>query len=329
MAYDALAEVDAFAFVDAAQPHAGRARAILRAHPEVRGLIGPAPSTFLVLIALVGAQIAVALALRGAPIWLIVLAAYTLGAVINCGVLNMIHEACHGLIFRSRRLNVFAAFVANLGSFWPQVETFFRYHLPHHRHLGDYDRDATVPRVWEARLVGRSKASKLLWLFFFAVIYPFRVAGMQVGPARKSWIATNFSFQLCWLTLLFILGGWLAILYLLLSFYFHFGLHPLNAIALQEHLFVRRGQESYSYYGIGNWITLNAGYHVEHHDIPYIPWSRLRRLRALAPEFYEEAHSYNSWSGLVADFVRDRRWSLWARAVRTKAGRPGNSSPGA
>ncbi len=328
MTIDALCETDAFLCSDTAQPHLGRTRAILRAHPEVRDLLGPAPSTFLLLLALVGAQTAVALALSEAPVWLLVLVAYTVGAVINCAVLNMVHEACHGLIFRSRRWNIFAAFVANLGSMWPQVETFFRYHLPHHLYLGDYDRDATIPRDWEARLIGRSWVLKILWLIFFAFLYPFRVVGMQVGPARRSWAAINVTLQLLWLSLLYALGGWQPILYLFFSFYFHFGLHPLNAIALQEHLFVRRGQESYSYYGIGNWITFNAGYHVEHHDFPYIAWSRIRRLRALAPEYYEQSHSYESWSGLMADFVRDRRWSLWARVVRARADGPERQAHG-
>lgn len=282
----------------------------------MRALVGPAPSTFAVLLALVAAQTATALALSNAPVWLLALVAYTLGALLNCAVLNMVHEACHGLIFRSRRWNVAAAFVANLGSLWPQVETFFRYHLPHHRHLGDYDRDATIPRDWEARLVGRSRVGKLLWLICFAFIYPFRVAGMDVGPARRSWIAVNALLQAGWLGLLYGIGGWQPILYLFLAFYFHFGLHPLNAIALQEHFATRGGQESYSYYGIGNWLTLNAGYHVEHHDMPYIPWSRLPRLTALAPEFFRGEQSYSSWSGLIGDFVRDRRWSLWARTVR-------------
>ena len=313
---DALSAEDGFIPADSAEPHISRARAILRSHPEVRDLTGPAPSTFLLLLALVGAQITIALWLCDRPLWMLALAAYTVGAVVNCGVLNMIHEACHGLIFRGRRWNRLAAYIANLGTFWPSVEAFFHYHLPHHRYLGEYERDTTIARRWEARMIGRSGLRKVLWFVFFAVIYPFRIRGMNVGRVDNRRIAFNFALQIAWWAVLYGIGGWQPIAYLALSFYFHFGLHPLNAIALQEHVFVHAGEESYSYYGVGNWITFNAGYHVEHHDMPSIPWSRLQRLRRLAPEFYEGRHPYYSWTGLIVAFVRDRRWSLWARATR-------------
>jgi|GEM_PF-194998 len=309
-------EIDEFTLVDTAEPHLSRARAILRAHPEVRALIGPAPSTFLVLLALVAAQNGLALSLRNATAWKLVVVAYAVGAVINCAVLNMIHEGCHNLIFRSRRWNLVAAYIANLGALSPYVETFYHYHLPHHRYLGIYDRDTTIPREWEARCVGRGALRKLLWVLFFPLLYSFRVSHMSVGRPAVRRVALNFAVQAAWWTLLYSLGGWRPIIYLSLSFYLHFGLHPLNAIALQEHLMVRPQEESYSYYGIGNWIALNAGYHVEHHDMPYIPWSRVRRLRALAPEFYEGRHAYYSWTGLMLQFVGNRRWSLWSRVVR-------------
>lgn len=318
MTGDALSEIDQFTLLDTAEPHVSRARAILKAHPEVRALVGPTPSTFLVLLALVSGQTALALSLQHASIWMLIFVAYTVGAVINCAVLNMIHEACHNLIFRSRRWNLFAAYVANLGTLSPYVETFYHYHLPHHRYLGIYDRDTTIPRDWEARLVGRSALRKLVWFVFFPLLYPFRVRNMSVGQPPTHRVVLNFAVQAGWLTLLYSIGGWVPIIYLALSFYLHFGLHPLNAIALQEHLFIHRGQESYSYYGIGNWITFNAGYHVEHHDMPHVAWSRLRRLRQLAPEFYDGNHAYYSWTGLILQFVLDPRWSLWARALRTK-----------
>lgn len=319
MPYSALTDVDAFLPATHSEPHIGRARAILRQHPEVKRLVGPSAWTMVLTVALVAAQVGIALAIRNVPWWVLALVAYTIGAVINCGVLNMIHEASHNLIFRSRRWNRVAAYVANLGAFSPYVETFYHYHLPHHRHLGDYDRDMTMARDWEARWVGRSAWRKAVWFLFFPAIYPFRVARTSLGKPARRRLLLNFCIQFVWLGFLYQLGGWPAIAYLVLSFYFHFGLHPLNAIALQEHFYVKPDEESYSYYGIGNWITFNAGYHVEHHDMPFVPWFRLPALRRIAAEFYEGRHGYRSWTGLILRFVFDRRWSLWARAARSHA----------
>src|SRR4051812_25118383 len=56
--------------------HRQRARAILRAHPEVKELFGNTPSTTFWCLLSAGLQIAIALAVSHFPCWVMLLAAY-------------------------------------------------------------------------------------------------------------------------------------------------------------------------------------------------------------------------------------------------------------
>ena len=67
-------------------PHTGRARAIIKAHPEVRQLMGRNPWTILIALSVVSLQTALAFGfgrLGFAYWWLILLAAYGVGAFAN------------------------------------------------------------------------------------------------------------------------------------------------------------------------------------------------------------------------------------------------------
>jgi fatty acid desaturase len=60
------------------------------------------------------------------------------------------------------------------------------------------------------------------------------------------------------------------------------------------------------------------GYHNEHHDLPSIPWNNLPKLRAMAPEYYDNLKYHSSWSRLLLQFVFDKRYSLYSRVERMK-----------
>jgi sphingolipid delta-4 desaturase len=64
------------------------------------------------------------------------------------------------------------------------------------------------------------------------------------------------------------------------------------------------------------------GYHNEHHDLPSIPWNNLPKLRAMAPEFYNNLKYHSSWSRLLFQFIFDRRYSLYSRVERTETDEP-------
>jgi sphingolipid delta-4 desaturase len=84
------------------------------------------------------------------------------------------------------------------------------------------------------------------------------------------------------------------------------GLHPCAGHFISEHYVfphLDATQETYSYYGKLNWLTWNVGYHNEHHDFPYVPWSRLPALKKLAPEFYDNLAVCDSWTGVIWDYI--------------------------
>jgi len=121
--------------------------------------------------------------------------------------------------------------------------------------------------------------------------------------------------------------GWTALLYLFLSSAFAIGLHPVGARWIQEHYLTFPGsQETFSYYGPMNLLALNVGYHNEHHDLMRVPWTRLPRLKALAPELYQPLHSHRSWTALLLRFLFDPSLSLYSRVTRAPAP-PGAARP--
>ena len=101
------------------------------------------------------------------------------------------------------------------------------------------------------------------------------------------------------------------------------GFHPVGARWIQEHYTLDPVQETFSYYGGLNLLTLNVGYHNEHHDFAVIPWNRLPKLRAMAPEFYDTLKYHNSYMRLWLQFLFDSRYNLFSRVERSGPGKAG------
>lgn len=309
-----------FARTDEREPHRDRTKAILQAHPEVRDLIGKNPATFFIILFTVALQITLAALLRDAPWWMIALVAYGVGAFADHALFVMVHECAHNLIFRSTWKNMMAAMLANLPQFFPSAVSFKRYHLKHHSFQGVHELDADLPGYWEAKLINNYSIGKALWLLLFPVFQITRTSRTREIPIVDRWIVLNWILQVSFNVAIWIALGPKAFAYILLSFFFSVGLHPLGARWIQEHYLTAGPQETYSYYGALNTVALNVGYHNEHHDFPSVPWNRLPALKRAAPEAYEPLVAHYSWTKLLLRFLFDQELSLFSRMVRATRG---------
>ena len=298
------------------EPHLERTRKILAAHPEIKKLFGNNRATFWIVLATVAVQIVAAVAFAQTPFWVQLLVAYTLGAACNHALWVMIHDCTHNLVFRTSAANSWLAIFANLPFVFPSAMSFRIYHLKHHLHQGDFDRDADLPRPFEARLVGNSALRKAIWMLFFFASQLVRVPFLKGIPFMTRWVAVNLVVQMSSMVALVYVAGWGALVYLFASSVFSIGLHPLGARWIQEHYTFQGNQETYSYYGPLNTIALNVGYHNEHHDFMKVPWNRLPEVRRIASEFYDTLYYHTSWTKLLLRFIFDPNLSLYSRVIR-------------
>jgi len=126
------------------------------------------------------------------------------------------------------------------------------------------------------------------------------------GYRRSSlvyWAVVYPALCLSMLAALYWLGGWMPVLYLVLSAVFLTGFaHPwmFGLILGNAHFHGHRHyQPTSSYYGFMNRLTLNHGLHTEHHDLAGVPWNHLPKIRRIAPEFYDDLHEIKSYVGLA------------------------------
>jgi len=304
------------------EPHRIRTKLILKAHPKVRQLIGKNPATFWFILGIVSLQVVIAWVLRDKPWWVMLAAAYLVGAFANHALFVMIHECAHNLLFRKKAWNTWAGILANLPQIFPSSVSFQRYHIKHHSFQGNHDLDADLPDYWEARLVNNSFWGKVMWFLLYPVFQAVRTFRLkEIRPVDK-WVILNWGVQMAFNVAIWLVFGPQAFFYLLLSFFFSVGLHPLGARWIQEHyLVLDEHQETYSYYGILNTVAFNVGYHNEHHDFPSVPWNKLPLLKREAPDYYDTLLSHRSWTKLFFRFLFDRRLSLFSRMIRSNRGK--------
>ncbi|TCZ70522.1 fatty acid desaturase [Flaviaesturariibacter aridisoli] len=310
-----------FVYASGPEPHRARTRAILKAHPEVRRLIGKNPLSFFAILGLVGLQVGGAGLLADASWWWILGAAYCVGAFADHALFVMIHECAHRLLFKSPAANRLAGMLANLPQIFPSSVSFEKYHIKHHSFQGNHDLDADLPNKWEAKLINNYFIGKALWFLLYPLFQAFRVARLKEIKPFDAWTAANWAAQIGFAAAVWYFLGGKAVAFLTLSFFFSVGLHPLGGRWIQEHYLTHNEeQETFSYYGPLNAVAFNVGYHNEHHDFPSIPWNKLPELKQQALPFYDSLHAHRSWTKLWLRFLFSRELSLFSRVVRKNRG---------
>jgi sphingolipid 4-desaturase/C4-monooxygenase len=310
-----------FTFSEIPEPHATRRRRLLAEHPEIRQLYGYDVRPVLIMGVVVVVQFAIAAALQGGANlgrwwgtpWFSALVAYGFGAFASHWGGVVIHEAAHNLCAPTTRLNRWVAIFANLPTPVPSAMSFRRFHMDHHRFMGVPNVDNDLPQAFEIRHLGGSPWRKTVWLIFFS-FFGTLARGFLKKPQR--WEVIGAVVQLATNAFVLLLLGWTAMGYLLFCTFFSYGLHPIAGHFIHEHYLWKKGQETYSYYGPLNAITLNLGYHNEHHDFMRVPGRRLPELHRIASDVYESLESHRSWTWVLWHFIRTPSLGHHSRMAR-------------
>ena len=231
--------------VDYPDPHRARTRALLRAHPEIKKLLGPTWWTPALTVLLVAAHLGLAALVSALPWWVAPLAAFAVGAFLSQALYAVLHECSHLLAGRGRALNRVVSLFANLPLLVPVAISYAHFHLMHHRHQGDPARDPDLPGAIEHGLARGGFVGKLLWQAGFPIWQVLRTRGMP-APRQKGWLAANVIVQAVFAVGLALWLGPSAIVYLALSLYFTMAMHPIAARLFQDDIGKPRGLETFA-----------------------------------------------------------------------------------
>ena len=272
-------------------------------YPEIKKLMGPDPHFKYIVSAMVIFQIISCYYISQLPWYWMLLFAYCLGGVINHSLTLAIHDISHNVTFGNfyPLANRLFGMWANLPIGVPMSISFKKYHVEHHRFLGVDNWDTDLPTKTEAMFF-RNIPLKIVWLFLQPFFYAFRP--FYVKPKPPSWLEIlNTVIQIIFDLLVVYFCGIRGLLYFVGGTVISMGLHPMAAHFIAEHYMFDQGYETYSYYGVWNLLTFNVGYHMEHHDFPYIPGSRLPEVKRIAAEFYDPLPQHTSWLRVIWEFL--------------------------
>jgi len=307
---------DKFEWTYSDEPHATRRKQILAAHPEMRKLFGAEIKTFYIVMGILISQLWIASWIGTASwtTWLLVM--YIYGATVNHSLQLASHEISHNLVFEGKLwANCLLGIVSNIPTGVPSSVTFRYYHMDHHQYQGQDAMDTDIPSAWELKTFTTTPL-KLIWMVNQWMAYALRPVFMNPKPVTQ-WQVLNVLIVLASdAAILYYCGFW-GFAYLVTGSLIGLGLHPVAGHFLAEHYVFVEGYETYSYYGCLNYVNFNVGYHNEHHDFPKIAWSRLPRVREIAPEWYEHLPHHDSYCAVIWNFITDKNIGPWSRVKRS------------
>eukprot|EP00762_Andalucia_godoyi_P001396 ANDGO_04772.mRNA.1 Putative sphingolipid delta(4)-desaturase len=300
--------------------HPERRIQILEQHPEIRKLYGPDP--WMAVDCLVRGLFVILLAACWAPTlsspmyWL---SCWAIAGTVNHTIALALHEVSHNLAFKGIFANQILLLIGNWAMGLPTAMSFQKYHRRHHEYISVYAMDTDIPSLWEVALFQKSRLLKLVWVFLQPAFYALRPFLVDPQPAT-AWELANWVSCILFNYALYSVAGIWAVVWLAAGSFLGMGLHPLAGHFIAEHYhFVddknQRVPETFSYYGFWNLLAYNVGYHVEHHDFRFVNHNNLPKIRAIAPEWYNNLPHHTSYVRVIWDFIMRDDMGLHRRMV--------------
>lgn len=296
--------------------HAIRRAQMLAKYPQILDLYGTNIWVGIGVTVTTICQIALAATVCDASWPVFLFCAYVFTATGMASVQLGLHEICHNAASPHDWLNRLFELILNLPLLIPFAATYKVFHLDHHRYQGVDQVDTDLPTESEAKFwCNKSYPYPLQCLMkcgFLATnlaAYGLRPVSQRPENVVKVRLTVpyilNHVCQVLFTYAMYHFFGINSVLYLLTGLLLS-GIHPTAGHFLAEHYpfenTLEKYQldapiETYSYYGIFNYVLYNGGYHIEHHDFLKIPFHNLPKLRQIAPEFYPPEMEVKSYTG--------------------------------
>ena len=277
--------------------------------------------------------------LQRAPLYAQVLSApplvFFIGTRINALAVE-VHEASHGLLFKTKRLNDF--FCDVFGSYWilNDTQSYWEVHRVHHSDLHeDSDPDLELYLLPEGSVRGvlLCLLRDVSWITAGMRIRAYLTKGRNTGRTKRLRSMRHMAGKLC--AQLIVLGLFLAVfgtppgivlyfVYWVIPLFSVFPLLIRLRIATEHYsdllhhdcpaLFVSRTS-------LSNWVEAyligaHMEYHMEHHLYPNIPYFQLKRLHRLL----DERGFFAGYDGDTAHLLSGGYVAFWRRLLFRRGG---------